>query len=463
MARGSAHRLRRIVPASIVAVLVTIGVLVALAPNASRHELWVNIPDATGLYPGEAIRDAGIDVGGVASVAPIDRGHRARVGLSFAPTAWPIAHGSLMSLRWGGTISYLNYYVDLQRPKRTGPAYQEGATLPASTLRVPVEFDSLLDDFTPSVRAGLRSMLTRGGSALKAARSGLQATLRQTPPALSQADLLLTELDQSRTQLTALIGSTGRVVNALDTAQPTVRQLVSGAATTLGAVADQASALKDTLSRSPGTFTRIDATLATADRTLDLAGKVTTEVGPGVTQLHETAKPLDRLLETIDKVAPDAEATLTTAGRSAPQITALLRTATALMPTIGSDVSQAIPQLDCIRPYTPDVIAFFTNWAAFLSGTDGTDFIARVVPSAILPALTGTETDTPAQAVAQFPGFTDSFPRPPGESAGQPWFQPQCGVTPDSLNAADDPETGNSSPAPLPAPSAAKAKATRTK
>jgi ABC-type transporter Mla subunit MlaD len=297
---------------------------------------------------------------------------------------------------------------------------------------------------------------------LPAARPGLQATLARTPPALGQANLLLGALNQSRAQLQQLIGSTGRVVNALDTARPTVEQLVSGAATTLRSVGERATALQDTLARSSGTLTRVDSTLGTADRTLDLAGKVTTHLSPGVTELRQTVAPLDRLFETVDAVAPDAEATLTTAGRSAPQITALLRTATGLMPTIGSDIGQALPDLDCIRPYTPDIISFFTNWAAFMSGTDGTNFVPRVVPSAILGALTGAQQDTPGQAVAQFPGLTDSFPRPPGDAAGQPWFQPQCGITPDSVIAADDPEANNPNSAPLPVPTATTARSKST-
>ncbi|MEA2273229.1 MAG: hypothetical protein QOI98_1937, partial [Solirubrobacteraceae bacterium] len=33
-----------------------------------------------------------------------------------------------------------------------------------------------------------------------------------------------------------------------------------------------------------------------------------------------------------------------------------------------------------------------------------------------------------------------AMPRPPGLNAGQPWFQPQCGAGPDSLDPSKDPE-----------------------
>ncbi len=455
---STSDHVRRAAPLALVAVLVAVGAVLTLAPGAANRRVWVEIPDATGLYAGEPIREAGLDVGTVASVDPVQHGTRARVGLDIGTRLWPLTRGVRLSLRWGGTISYLNDYLDLTQPPRPGVPYPEGATLPTSALRVPVQFDSLLDDFTPAVRAGLRSTLVNGGSALQAAEQPLRDTITQAPVALTQADAVLSTLDGSQQQLTALIGATTRVVDAFDTSQPSVAELVRGAASTLQAVGSQAASMRDTLSRAPQTFAETDATLATADRTLDLAGHVTTALSPGVTQLRAAAQPLDQLLQTIVRVTPDAEATLTTAGRSAPEITHLLQTATTLMPTIGSVIDQSAPQLGCIRPYTPDIAAFFTNWGAFLSPTDGTDYIARVVPSAILPALTGVQTDTPAQAIAQFPGFTDSFPRPPGESAGQPWYQPQCGVTPDALNPADDPEAGNASPAPLPLSSVAHAR-----
>jgi hypothetical protein len=37
-------------------------------------------------------------------------------------------------------------------------------------------------------------------------------------------------------------------------------------------------------------------------------------------------------------------------------------------------------------------------------------------------------------------GMHYAMPRPPGLNAGQPWYQPQCGITPDALNPSKDPE-----------------------
>jgi len=40
----------------------------------------------------------------------------------------------------------------------------------------------------------------------------------------------------------------------------------------------------------------------------------------------------------------------------------------------------------------------------------------------------------------RFPGLRYAFPFPPGYLAGQPWYLPECGITPDAFDASKDPE-----------------------
>jgi hypothetical protein len=57
-------------------------------------------------------------------------------------------------------------------------------------------------------------------------------------------------------------------------------------------------------------------------------------------------------------------------------------------------------------------------------------------PSSVDAIPPGTST----QAFVKLTGLQYAEPRPPGLSVGQPWFLPQCGAGPNSLNPADDPE-----------------------
>ena len=60
-----------------------------------------------------------------------------------------------------------------------------------------------------------------------------------------------------------------------------------------------------------------------------------------------------------------------------------------------------------------------------------------------LPAAFNSVPYTAGQAAKMFRGLEYGFPRPPGELANQPWFQPQCGITEKALDPAQDPESAD--------------------
>jgi ABC-type transporter Mla subunit MlaD len=430
-----------------------VAVLIALVvsfPGTGKgeHQLWVNADDATGVTSGQKIRLAGRTIGQIGEVRPGDNGHVARIELRFKDEGWPLERGSKLLLRWGGTVSYLKRYVSVTRGPAGAPRFEDGDTIPAKSFSVPLEFDSLINEFTPGTRRDLRAFINRGGASLDAAGPWLKQTVNRAPPAVKQLDLVFTTLDRSQRDLHSLVASTGDVVNSLRAADPSVETAVSGAGRTLAATAQSAAALRRTLAAAPNTFTRIRNTLARTDTTLDLAGDVTSRLSPGVAELRRTVAPLNTLLTTVVKVGPDARSTLRTARTAAPDVTKLLDRGTRLMPAIDSLVTQALPQLDCIRPYTPEIVALTTNWAGFISSTDGRDHYVRINPAAIPWAPTNVQGFNTADAVKRFPGLKFGLPRPPGDNAGQPWYQPQCGITDSAYDPAADPESARNLKAP---------------
>jgi ABC-type transporter Mla subunit MlaD len=429
--------IRRITPVLLLAAA-AIVLAVVLTGADSKHHVYLQTADATGALAGQDVRLAGQKVGKVESVKPADDGRSARIGLSLDDRAWPLRTSSKLVVRWGGTVSYLKRYVAIQPGAASAAAYPEGATLPKSAVVTPVDFDELINQFSPRIRGAYSAFLDRGGATLKQSAPDLHAVIDRTPAALSQADLLLTSLAQSRSQLRTLVTSTGRVVDAIQTADPSVDQAVEGAAATLAATAHHTAAIRRTLAVVPGTLVRVRSTLATADRTLDLAQAATRRIGPGVSELRRTVTPLNQLLERVVTVGPLARSTLSTARTSAPAITKLVSRATALLPAAKSALDQANPQLECIRPYTPDIVQIGTNWSGFISAVDSHDYYARVNPSALAFAPTTAESRSTADAKRAFPGMRYGFPRPPGDSAGQPWFLPDCGAGRDAIDPFKD-------------------------
>ncbi|HYF24347.1 MAG TPA: MlaD family protein [Baekduia sp.] len=397
------------------------------------------VAEATNVVEGQDVRQAGVVVGRVTDVEALRGGRAARIEVKLEDRAWPLTDRSRMTLRWGGTANYSNRYIALQRG-RGGRELEDGAHLPKGRFVVPVEFDSLLRAFPERVRGRLRGFLDRGGPALDAARPALRDVLDVSPAALTQASAVLHDLDADQQALHAVVRSADRVLGAVDRAEPGMRELLSGAGGTFAALAAEARALQATLDATPPTLVRARSTLARTDRTLVAARDVTRRIAPGVRRVREVAAPVDRLLRTVLDVGPDAKSTVTSLGAAAPDLDALLSRATALSPQLERIGEQAVPNLQCIRPYAPDMMSFFTNWGDFFSAPDAKDKLIRAQVQSFLPAQTNNHPLNAGQLAKIYPGLEYGFPRPPGTNAGQPWFLPECGAGPDALDPDKDPE-----------------------
>ncbi|MHB8693259.1 MAG: MlaD family protein [Solirubrobacteraceae bacterium] len=444
---------RIVTPVAAALIIAVIAVIVLDSGGSSyAHRLTVTVPEATNVIAGQSIKLAGVQVGEVSSVAPANRGHAATLVLSLGDSAWPVPVGSTMLLRWGGTVNFGDRYLQLQLARRAGAVYQDGAVFPARDFAVPVEFDTLLRVFNTRTRASLRDFLGQASAAALADRRALARALDAAPPALTQADFVLRDLDAQEQAVSTTILSGDRVLGAVQAANPGLKTLLDAAAGTFSAIADQAGSLQQTLSGAAATLTNVRDTLRQANGTLLAAQTLSQRIAPGVTQVRATAQPLDQVLVTLRHVGPDAEATLNSAGAAAPYLTPLLTKLTVLSPELQSIGRQAVTNLKCIRPYTPDIVSFFTNWGDLFSNPDTKDEIIRAQVQNYGPAFSNASFYNTAQAAKLFPGLTYGFPRPPGYNAAQPWYLPQCGAGRDAVNPAHDTEIRPSLlPAVLPA------------
>jgi ABC-type transporter Mla subunit MlaD len=374
-------------------------------------------------------------------MTPANRGRAVRLVLAIDPAAWPLPRGTRFVLRWGGTASFFNRYMEMVRGPAGAPAIPNGTTVSSSAFSPTVELDTLTSLFTPAVRHATASLIRRGGTAFAVAKGPLRNALQSAPPAVAQASMVLRDLQSSNADLDQLLRSTSEVVNAVQSADPGVGQLVSGAGATLAAVAAKDGQLYTAIGRIPAALTRTESTLHDANGTLNAADLLLRRLAPGITDVRAIAHPLNDVLGTVAQVGPAVSETLDTAYHATPKLNPLLTLATKLMPQIGSIGGQATTALQCIRPYAPDIAAFANNWGDFLSWGDGKDRVIRATVQNIIAAPGNGLPYNSATATRLFPGLTYSFPRPPGEAAGEPWYLPQCGITPASGIPADDPES----------------------
>jgi len=437
-APGSASATRFIALALLVAAAV-IALIVLRGSGDDGHRLSVVTPRATGVVVGQEVREGGVAIGRVTALEPVREGAAAKIDLEFDDSAWPVARGSTMTLRWGGTVSFSNRYFSLQRAAR-GAALAEGGLLPVGDFVVPVEFDELLRTFDAPRRRELRRFVGEAGEAFRASRRGLSRSLDTAPVAVSEATFVLEDLTADSEALRTLVTAGDDVLRSVDSAEPDLRSLLSGAAATFSAVSDEADALKSSLDRAPQAFTAARNTLEGADDTLELARQVTGRLAPGVTELQRIARPLSSALGTIDRVGPEATAALADLRKASPRLSPLLSRLETISPQLRSIGDQAQDNLKCIRPYSPDMAGFISNWADFFNEEVDGDRLFRAHVQHIAGLDTNASIYNSGDAKKLVPGLRYAFPPPPGLQAGQPWFLPECGVGREVLDADKDPE-----------------------
>jgi len=428
-------------PVALAVLVAAIAALFFVHHHPDSHRVHAVVSEAANLIPGAEIRSGRAKVGAIDAVEPVDGGRSARVTFRIDDDAvWPLERSTRFELRWAGTAAFNNRYVLLLRGKPGREVFAEGDTVPARNVKAPIEFDGLLGTFDRRTRVGVRKLIAVSGANLDVAGPPLRRALSASPPAVRQVSGVIGDVVADPDALHSLLVSTDRVVGAARRADPDLRTLLNGAGTTFRAIGAQADDLEATLARLPAALRQAHRTLERADETLGAVGRVAARVGPGVRQARALARPLNAALRTLDEVGPDARAALAATRRAAPDLTRLLRRATTISPQIESIGKQATTEVGCLRPYAPELAAFPATWTGAFASTDGKDKIFRLQPQVNLGALANDSPYSPADVVRLMPQLRYAFPRPPGLNAGQPWFQPQCGVGPEVLDPAQDQE-----------------------
>ncbi|MFI9780081.1 MCE family protein [Streptomyces sp. NPDC051956] len=159
-------RRRLLVGTLALAVLLAAGIVGVRATGPGGTRITAYFERAVGIYAGSDLRILGVRVGRVASVDP--EGTQVRVTLDIDDGVKVPAGARAVAV---APSVVADRYVQLTPAYTTGPALRDGAKLPASRNRTPVEIDQLYDSVTELGKA-----LGPGGANAQGALSGLLDT-----------------------------------------------------------------------------------------------------------------------------------------------------------------------------------------------------------------------------------------------------------------------------------------------
>lgn len=420
------------------------GILFGNVPSYS-HYIQMVVPSAFEAIPGERMVAAGETVGEITETNVTSRG-QAHLVMGIDNAEWPIPTDSVLTLRMGGTIKFTDRFISIQKGHSTTDLADYGY-VPARQFIVPVEYDSLFNIFDQRTRSDVESFFGNAGPTFSSAAPNFRRALNVAAPALDQAAAVFDDLGYSQQALSTLVSSTARLSDAVVASNPGVRTLLSGAARTFANIAAESAQLQGAIGTSAVALRNSSHLAVHVASTLTRTATLADRLRPGVAQLNELAAPLDGILQEVVNIEPTAVDTLTTIKRGAPSIDRLLTSArTTLMPELRPVGDQAATELNCVRPYTPDIVSFLQDWAGYESdGLNDPHVHVFHIEAGVWPFPNAMPIDT-EQLTKLFPNIGIELPPAPGEGWNQPWYQPQCAVTPTYETAAGDTEAGTYDP-----------------
>ncbi|MCW3017379.1 MAG: hypothetical protein JWO02_4471 [Solirubrobacterales bacterium] len=411
----------------------------AIGSRTSDHKIRASFTGAVSVAPGLDVQIDGVDVGKIGKVRYDDG--QALVEIGVDDRAWPLRRGTTAALRFGTTLGNGTRRIDLTPGPQSAPEIPENGIIQTKDTVSPVEFDEVFNTFDPATRASFRGFFKGGALNLQARAPQLNGGIRKTAPALEATGDVFQDLASDEAALRRLVVSGHKTTRVLAAKRPQISNLVTVAAATFDAFASNSTGVRDSLDEFAPTLVDTRTTLQRTDKSIAGLDGLMTDLKPGLVALKPFIQVARPAAADLRRLAPAATGTMRTLRTSAPAVTTLLQEGVPFSKRLNPVLGTLSEQLACVRPYAPEIAAFFSNWSSWAQGYDNSSHYGRVKAVFNATSFTGY----PAIKTNDFintlgPGLKYAMPRPPGLNAGKPWLLPECGAGANALDPTKDPE-----------------------
>src|SRR4051794_10915097 len=316
-------------------------------PFVPSYRISVQVPNAETLVPGNDVRVAGVRVGFVEDVVPVQHSNgrvTAEADLKLDKSIEPIPKGSTVVVRAQSALGLK--YLEIDRTNNPN-GYQEGSTLPLSAAHPhPVEFDQVLSTFNGPTRVAIRRNLVEFGAVLAGRGPQVNAALGQLRPLLRRLEPVARNLASSKTGLARFFREAGHAAAEVAPVAETQAHMFVSLDTTFGALASVARPfIQDTISETPPTFDTLIRTSPRISTYLRHNAAFFADLRPGVRALDRTSPEIASALETGAQVLPGAPSLN---AQLPPTAQALERFAT--NPDVQGGISRSTQTLNYLSP-----------------------------------------------------------------------------------------------------------------
>lgn len=428
----------------------------AIGTRSQPHHVKAAFPTAFNLTSGLDVQVDGVDAGKISKVEYKDGRAIVEIGIE-EERYWPLHVGTTVKQRWGTTIGSGTRRLDVVPGPKNAPELPEGGIIESKYTLPAVDVDQVLSSFSDKTRTDLRSLMQRLDATIDGRSKQLNRAIPSAAGALEAGGGVMADLARDTFALRGLVLNGHRLTRTLAARAGEVSDLVTVAGRTFQAFGDNSDGIERSIQELPGTLREARTTLARLDDSVGTLDGLMVDLRPGAAQLRPLARAARPALNALADTVPSALSTVRRTTTAAPRIRQLLTTGTPFMQKLGPILQDMNPMWACMRPYAPEAGGAVVGLAAwtqqytlhnqqeagltFRGGMENGKVKFHQImagPQASLASNHAYPTD--AATFTALSGKKFALPRPPGLTAGQPWFLPECGAGPEALDPTKDRE-----------------------
>jgi phospholipid/cholesterol/gamma-HCH transport system substrate-binding protein len=333
-----------------------------LFESGSSYTVHVTLDNASQLVTGDQVKVGGAPVGSVDRLELAPDG-RARLTLSIDDSSLtPLHRGSRVEVRSVGLASIAGRYVALMPGPLNTAKIPDGGSIPGDNAQSEVDLDAVLNTLDPRALSDLQR-LVHGFADASGGRAPAEfnAALYDLNPALSQTAAVAHEIARDQPRFERFLLESAAVVGAVASRRPELERLIPATGQTLSAIASQTASLDNSLRLFPPTLRQANTTLVNLRATLG-------DLRPAVREARPVAPLLNEFLVRLQPVARAGVSVIPALRRLIDRpgpydLLGVLRglppLAQIAVPAFKSGLlttKSALPIVDELRPYTPDLV-----------------------------------------------------------------------------------------------------------
>ncbi len=380
----------------------------AVMANSTNYEVSVVLDNATNVVKGGSVMREGFRAGTVEDLEVVDG--KAKLLLSLDDDFGKLHDGVRVDVSWKGTIGERVITVT-DGPKKNAEI-PSGALL-TSVSAEPVEMAEVLSALDAPTRKNLNTFIKQVNATTTGHEKDMNAALTTAGPAVEQLGGLLADLGTDGEAIRQILTQSNRTMGILANRQSTLSQVVNNLSDMSASVVSRRKELGQTLETLPEVIEEGEKTFDVVPDAVDETVPLLEDLEPASEQLADTSKHLKPVLQDLRPAVKDLRPALTSLAQLLNETPAMMDAGTATSPDITKAVTTTQPMAEFLRPYTPEVVGWLSNWASFTGNYDSNGHYAR------FHILAGLESIIPA--VAKSPGVSQNLRPKPGEPVGQPW------------------------------------------